>query len=60
MFYYICDELIIRIMKGLNKPRFLIQILLIPALWAIAVFKVLIIIPTLIVAKCNDIMEGIE
>lgn len=44
--------------KGFIESSFLVQIILIPIVWIIAILKILIAIPVLIIGKCNEIMEN--
>lgn len=45
---------------GLNKYPFIVQVICLPLIWTIAIFKVLIAIPIWITAKCNGVIERIE
>jgi hypothetical protein len=46
--------------QNLNSYPFLVQIVCIPIIWIIAVFKILITIPILIIGKCNSIINNFK
>ena len=45
--------------RGINEFPFLLQVVCLPIVWVIAILKILVVIPSWIVAKCNNIMNNI-
>lgn len=46
--------------KGLNKHPFWAELVVLPLTYTVAILKLLVMIPTWIIAKCNDILNSIE